>query len=152
MAAAFHPYGLNHRDLYICHLLIRRPRGGIEYSLPLFLIDLHRMQRRRVVPRRWQAILATGELARYRPLDARVRNWHTQGWSRFREQRHVVMLAVAELVSQPHWRLLFHNALRAAFRHVFRQPGVSIMIFGTSNPDHLCADAAMLERALADPG
>lgn len=50
-----HGEGINHRDLYICHFRIpreqalRQPRAGIS----LHLMDLHRAQMRRRVPRRW---------------------------------------------------------------------------------------------------
>ena len=44
-----HSHGINHRDFYLCHFHIPRddPEG------PLSLIDLHRAQLRRRVPRRW---------------------------------------------------------------------------------------------------
>jgi heptose I phosphotransferase len=54
MTAAMHRAGLNHRDLYICHFLLQRPWPGPEAPLHLHLIDLHRVQQRNVVPRRWR--------------------------------------------------------------------------------------------------
>lgn len=54
MTATLHRNGLNHRDLYICHFLLQRPWDGPDEPLHLYLIDLHRVQRRRAVPRRWQ--------------------------------------------------------------------------------------------------
>ena len=48
--------GLNHRDFYICHMLldISQGRDNIDPSaLRLYLVDLHRMQLRRRVPKRW---------------------------------------------------------------------------------------------------
>lgn len=41
-----HAAGFNHRDLYLCHIL-RRSDGN------LFIVDLHRVQRRDQVPERW---------------------------------------------------------------------------------------------------
>ena len=43
-------------------------------------------------------------------------------------------------------------AVQAAFRHVFRQPGVSNMVVGKIDPAHLRANAATLDRVLADLG
>ena len=54
MTAALHDNGLNHRDLYICHFLLRRPWRGPADPLHLHLIDLHRVQHRSTVPRRWR--------------------------------------------------------------------------------------------------
>lgn len=42
-----HSCGFNHRDLYLCHILCDT-RGG------LFIVDLHRVDRRRRVPGRWK--------------------------------------------------------------------------------------------------
>lgn len=42
-----HARGFNHRDLYLCHLL-RDAEGN------LFIVDLHRVDRRRQVPERWK--------------------------------------------------------------------------------------------------
>lgn len=54
MTRRLHQAGLNHRDLYLCHFLLRRE--SIQAPRPrLYLIDLHRVQRRRRVPLRWRA-------------------------------------------------------------------------------------------------
>ena len=42
-----HASGFNHRDLYLCHIL--RDEAG-----KLYIVDLHRVQRRPAVPGRWQ--------------------------------------------------------------------------------------------------
>ena len=47
-----HRSGANHRDLYLCHFWLADAGEDIE-NKPLYLIDLHRMQFRRRVPRRW---------------------------------------------------------------------------------------------------
>ncbi len=57
IARQLHAAGLHHRDFYLCHLLLeRRSNGRIadEKTLRLYLIDLHRVRRRRRLPRRWR--------------------------------------------------------------------------------------------------
>ena len=54
MTARMHDHGMNHRDLYICHFLLRRPWVRPRDPLHLYLIDLHRVQMRSVIPRRWR--------------------------------------------------------------------------------------------------
>ena len=52
MTRQMHALGLNHRDLYICHFLLDSvclQQGRFE----LTMIDLHRAQQRKQVPRRW---------------------------------------------------------------------------------------------------
>ncbi|GHU45481.1 lipopolysaccharide core heptose(I) kinase RfaP [Betaproteobacteria bacterium] len=50
--AAMHRAGVNHRDCYICHFLLRE---AVENRPPvLALIDLHRAQTRAATPRRWR--------------------------------------------------------------------------------------------------
>ncbi len=56
MARALHEAGLNHRDFYLGHFLIKnRPWRDWQPGEPLelFLIDLHRVQMRDRVPARW---------------------------------------------------------------------------------------------------
>lgn len=51
-----HENGINHRDLYICHFLVKESDlNSIQAvnELPLYLIDLHRVQMRKSVPERW---------------------------------------------------------------------------------------------------
>lgn len=48
-----HDNGINHRDLYLCHFLMKRQHH--HASLPqLYLIDLHRVQIRANTPFRWK--------------------------------------------------------------------------------------------------
>jgi len=52
-----HEQGINHRDLYICHFLMKdgaldQFAKGVDISL--YLIDLHRVQIRKAIPLRWQ--------------------------------------------------------------------------------------------------
>jgi len=48
-----HENGLNHRDLYICHFLMRKSNEVVDNETPLFVIDLHKAQIRQKVPERW---------------------------------------------------------------------------------------------------
>jgi len=48
-----HENGLNHRDLYICHFLLRKNSEEAEEDSRLFMIDLHKAQIRERVPERW---------------------------------------------------------------------------------------------------
>lgn len=51
-ARQLHTHGMNHRDFYLCHFLLRdQDRDTIP--LKLFLIDLHRAAIRRQTPTRW---------------------------------------------------------------------------------------------------
>jgi len=56
IARTMHSAGLNHRDFYLCHFLVR-DRDWVKWTpaedLKLVLIDLHRVQRRESVPERW---------------------------------------------------------------------------------------------------
>ncbi len=50
IAKTLHENGINHRDFYLCHFLlnVNESENG-----KLYLIDLHRAQIRRVIPKRW---------------------------------------------------------------------------------------------------
>ena len=48
-AGAMHRAGMNHRDCYLCHYLLDNASPSIE----LYVIDLHRAQLRKKVPRRY---------------------------------------------------------------------------------------------------
>jgi heptose I phosphotransferase len=49
IARGIHDHGLNHRDLYICHLCLDNRRLAAN-DIHLYLIDLHRMQVRSAIP------------------------------------------------------------------------------------------------------
>lgn len=51
-ARAMHDAGVVHRDFYVCHLLVDRTSWA-EGRVSLAVIDLHRAQIRRHIPRRW---------------------------------------------------------------------------------------------------
>jgi heptose I phosphotransferase len=56
MGQTMHSQGINHRDFYINHFLINRDlirNWQPGQSIPLNLIDLHRVQHRPQVPQRW---------------------------------------------------------------------------------------------------
>lgn len=54
MLGAMHRAGVNHRDCYICHFLLHTDQPVHADDFRLSVIDLHRAQTRRVVPRRWR--------------------------------------------------------------------------------------------------
>lgn len=51
IARVMHENGINHRDFYICHLLLDQKSND---SVKLYLIDLHRAQIRSKIPLRWR--------------------------------------------------------------------------------------------------
>ncbi len=53
IARTLHNNGINHRDFYICHFLLKKSEIGSR-NPQLFVIDLHRTQIRNKVPLRWQ--------------------------------------------------------------------------------------------------
>lgn len=54
MVRNMHRGGVNHRDCYICHFLLQLPLPANIADITLSMIDLHRAQIRREVPRRWR--------------------------------------------------------------------------------------------------
>lgn len=54
IARALHEGGLNHRDFYLCHFLLRTAPSPAPQPVQLALIDLHRLQIRRRTPPRWR--------------------------------------------------------------------------------------------------
>ena len=56
IARQLHHNGLNHRDFYLCHLLLDISQGQNNIdpaNLTIYLVDLHRMQLRKKTPTRW---------------------------------------------------------------------------------------------------
>lgn len=49
-----HEGGINHRDFYLCHFLLRQSPELAPDTLQLALIDLHRAQLRTHTPKRWR--------------------------------------------------------------------------------------------------
>lgn len=54
IARRMHESGMNHRDFYICHLLVHLDPPPAPDALRLSLIDLHRAQIRPRTPKRWR--------------------------------------------------------------------------------------------------
>ncbi|MFV0371779.1 MAG: lipopolysaccharide core heptose(I) kinase RfaP [Azonexus sp.] len=54
MAGRMHRAGVNHRDFYLCHFLLHLEPPPTPEKLKLSLIDLHRAQSHKAVPRRWR--------------------------------------------------------------------------------------------------
>jgi UDP-glucose:(heptosyl)LPS alpha-1,3-glucosyltransferase len=54
MVRALHEAGINHRDLYLCHFMLKPESLVAGHNPEIYLIDLHRAQCRVQVPRRWQ--------------------------------------------------------------------------------------------------
>lgn len=84
LARIIHANGLNHRDFYLCHFMVRDRdwsswRPGDE--LTLHLIDLHRMQIRHRTPARWAIKDISGLL--FSSLDAGLT---FTDWLRFLEE------------------------------------------------------------------
>ena len=50
-AGEMHRGGINHRDCYICHYLT--PKNEEDFGKKVYVIDLHRAQMRRKVPKRY---------------------------------------------------------------------------------------------------
>lgn len=54
MVRDLHGAGINHRDLYLCHFMVKPETLAPERQPDIYLIDLHRAQCRPAVPRRWR--------------------------------------------------------------------------------------------------
>ncbi|MGI9293764.1 MAG: lipopolysaccharide core heptose(I) kinase RfaP [Pseudomonadales bacterium] len=55
IARTMHEAGMNHRDFYLCHFRMLTADGFFDAKAPpLYLMDLHRAQRRESVPLRWR--------------------------------------------------------------------------------------------------
>lgn len=53
IAREFHGAGINHRDFYLCHFMLKLESLSAGEQPELYLIDLHRAQCRAQVPLRW---------------------------------------------------------------------------------------------------
>lgn len=54
MVRALHKAGINHRDLYLCHFMLKPESLVAGINPEIYLIDLHRAQCRVQVPQRWK--------------------------------------------------------------------------------------------------
>jgi heptose I phosphotransferase len=109
IARRLHRAGMNHRDFYLCHFLVRdrdwttwTRADGVE----LVLIDLHRVQRRAQVPGRWLVKDLGGLL--FSALDAGItRRDLLRFIEAYREQPWRDVLAT----EQEFWRKVWRNAV-----------------------------------------
>lgn len=60
MVGRMHRGGVNHRDCYLCHFLLDLPCAPDSEQFKISVIDLHRAQIRKHVPRRWRDKDLTG--------------------------------------------------------------------------------------------
>ncbi len=123
-ARRFHGAGLNHRDFYLCHFLVR-DRDWSEWcegeKLELVLIDLHRVQRRKAVPRRWLVKDLGGLL--FSALDAGLTR---RDWLRFLEMYRGRAWRTVLAEESALWKAVCANAARMyrSFHH--REPPVKL--------------------------
>lgn len=54
IARLMHDNGVNHRDFYICHILLDQAVLSSTGRVKLYIIDLHRAQIRKTIPLRWR--------------------------------------------------------------------------------------------------
>lgn len=80
VARRFHQAGYNHRDLYCCHFFIREAREAERADFEVRLIDLQRVQRRRILRGRW-IVKDLAQLAYSAPRD-RVKCTHKMAFMR----------------------------------------------------------------------
>ena len=123
IARRMHGAGMNHRDFYLCHFLVRDRdcrRWSGEDALSLVLIDLHRVQRRERVPERWLVKDLGGLL--FSALDAGltrrdlfrfVEAYEGKPWRESLSEKGVF------------WRKVWRNAVRLYVPFHGRQPPLS---------------------------
>lgn len=105
-ARCLHAHGVNHRDFYLCHFLLRRDSPGLTQPggrLDLHLIDLHRVQQRRHTPRRWQVKDLAGLY--FSALDAGLTRRDC-----FRFMRRYGATPLREQLRRPLWRAVSRQA------------------------------------------
>ena len=120
IARVMHKNGMNHRDFYLCHFLVKdRDWSQWQRNEPLLLhlIDLHRVQQRAVVPRRWLVKDLGGLL--FSALDA--------GLTR-RD-----LLRFIEAYRQRQWRTVLHEEHRF-WRQVWRNAAALYRSFHHREP------------------
>jgi len=117
MSRLMHQQGINHRDFYLNHFLINRDiirNWQPGDSIPLHLIDLHRLQQRPTVPRRWlvkdlgslvfsalDVGLTSADCARY------LRVYLGSDWSASLRKNHKLWQAIIKRACKLYQR--FHN-------------------------------------------
>lgn len=110
MARLLHQSGMNHRDFYLCHFLVRQ-RDWTQWqyhdSLNLHLIDLHRMQIRPQIPERWRIKDLGGLL--YSSLDCGLTKRDLLGFIRAYERKSWSRLETEE---KRLWARVWRNAIK----------------------------------------
>ena len=124
LARKLHGAGMNHRDFYLCHFLVRDRdwsawRAGDD--LGLFLIDLHRVQRRRFVPERWLVKDLGGLL--FSAMDAGVTRRDVLRFLSFYRETKLREVLASE---GPTWRRVRTNANAMYRRFHRREPPVTL--------------------------
>jgi len=124
IARRMHGAGLNHRDFYLCHFLVRDrdwPQWTPAAPVNLVLIDLHRVQIRACVPERWLVKDLGGLL--FSALDAGLtRRDLLRFIAAYRQRPWRDVLAEEERF----WRKVWANAVRLyrSFHH--REPPLKV--------------------------
>jgi heptose I phosphotransferase len=116
---ALHEDGINHRDLYICHFLLDRASSVQDPDWPrLYLIDLHRAQIRRRIPRRWAVKDVAGLY--FSSLDAALTRRDLFRFMKIYRNR-----PLREILQQegPFWRDVSRRAIKLYRKTFGRPPG-----------------------------
>jgi heptose I phosphotransferase len=120
IARALHETGMNHRDFYLSHFLVK-DRRWTDWQpgdpLELFLIDLHRVQTRDRVPSRWRVKDIGGLL--FSAFDCGLTRRDQLRFIQIYRGRPWRESVVAEAAL---WRRVLCNALLLYLRHHHREP------------------------------
>lgn len=120
IARRMHNAGMNHRDFYLCHFLVR-DRDWSQWkpgeSVDLTLIDLHRVQMRPCVPERWLVKDLGGLL--FSAMDAGITRRDLLRFIQAYRQRPWRKVLESE---GPFWRKVWKNAVRLYRPFHHREP------------------------------
>jgi heptose I phosphotransferase len=124
IARRMHGAGLNHRDFYLCHFLVR-DRDWTKWTpvdpVELTLIDLHRVQQRPRVPERWLVKDLGGLL--FSALDAGLTQRDLLRFiSTYRQEPWREVLTREEKF----WRKVWKNAMRLYRPFHHREPPLTL--------------------------
>jgi heptose I phosphotransferase len=117
IARTLHENGMNHRDFYLCHFLIKKSDlGALQKGGPFacFLIDLHRTQFHSTVPRRWLIKDLAGLY--YSALDAGITRHDV-----FRFIKIYTGQPLADALKNPDWAIIAGKA-HALYQKDFGHP------------------------------
>ena len=118
IARQLHEHGLNHRDFYLCHILLDVQNGMDKidpHNLTLYLVDLHRMQLRKETPTRW-VVKDVGSIY-FSALDCGLTQ---RDCVRF--MRHYRKGSVSKMVHERFWQAVKQRAIRLYQRDFKRTP------------------------------